>query len=55
LARNRDKLDAIAAALVEREVLDDREIEQLIGPAPHWNGNGRSFSTPASAPEISMP
>ncbi|MEX0711275.1 MAG: AAA family ATPase, partial [Pirellulales bacterium] len=33
LAEHRDKLDAIANALSEREVLDDREIEELIGPA----------------------
>jgi cell division protease FtsH len=34
LEKNRDKLDQLANGLVEREVLDDREIEALIGPSP---------------------
>jgi len=33
LAQNRDKLERITKALEEREVLDEREIEELIGPS----------------------
>ena len=32
LTEHRDKLVVIAEALIEREILDDREIEELIGP-----------------------
>jgi cell division protease FtsH len=32
LKENRDKLDKISLALVEREIIDDNDIEQLIGP-----------------------
>ena len=35
LTENRDKLDTLAAALLEREVLDTEEIEELIGPSVH--------------------
>lgn len=42
LAANRDKLEKLAHSLQEREVLDEREIEALIGPArnrtPSTNG-----------------
>ncbi|HVX12253.1 MAG TPA: ATP-dependent zinc metalloprotease FtsH [Pirellulales bacterium] len=34
LDKNRDKLDQLAGALAEHEVLDNREIEELIGPSP---------------------
>lgn len=32
LKQNRDKLDKVSLALVEREIIDDTEIEELIGP-----------------------
>lgn len=42
LEENRDKLDAIAKGLVEREILDEADIEALIGPSvnrlPESNG-----------------
>ena len=34
LSDNRDQLDKLAHALAEHEVLDDREIEAIIGPSP---------------------
>ena len=33
IAEHRDKLDALANALLEREEIDQQEVEQLIGPA----------------------
>jgi cell division protease FtsH len=33
LEEHRDKLNAVARALIEREILDEREIEAIIGPA----------------------
>jgi cell division protease FtsH len=44
LQEHRAKLDALAEALVEREILDDKEIEQLIGPTgnrPSEQRNGK--------------
>jgi cell division protease FtsH len=42
LQENRDKLETLSQALQEREILDEREIQVLIGPAtnriPHSNG-----------------
>jgi cell division protease FtsH len=35
LAEHRDKLDAVAQALEQKEVLDEFEVEQLIGPSAH--------------------
>jgi cell division protease FtsH len=35
LAQHRDKLDSVAKSLEEKEVLDEVEFEQLIGPPPH--------------------
>jgi len=35
LTEHRDKLGALASALLEREVLESAEIEQLIGPSVH--------------------
>ncbi|HEV2971856.1 MAG TPA: ATP-dependent zinc metalloprotease FtsH [Pirellulales bacterium] len=37
LAERREKLDAVAHALEEKEVLDDAEIEELIGPSAYKN------------------
>lgn len=38
LKEHRDKLDALADALLEDEELDDKEITDLIGPSVHQNG-----------------
>jgi cell division protease FtsH len=35
LSDNREQLDKLANELAEREILDDREIEILIGPSPN--------------------
>ncbi len=35
LAQHRDKLDAVAHALEENEVLDETEVEELIGPSAY--------------------
>ncbi len=44
LSQHRDKLDSVAKALEEKEVLDEEEFEQLIGPPPHrrLSMNGQS-------------
>lgn len=34
LETNRDKLEALSMALLEREELDEKEIEEIIGPSP---------------------
>src|SRR5262249_37191488 len=54
LATNRDKLATMAHALQEREILDEREIEALIGPArnrtPSVNGQAVAATTTTDAP-----
>jgi len=35
LTEHHDKLDSLAAALLEHEIIDNSEIEQLIGPSTH--------------------
>jgi cell division protease FtsH len=53
LATNRDKLDKMAHSLQEREILDEREIEALIGPprnrTPSVNGQALA-ATSSDAP-----
>ncbi|HUY92736.1 MAG TPA: ATP-dependent zinc metalloprotease FtsH [Pirellulales bacterium] len=51
LSDNRDKLDKLANTLAEHEILDDREIEGLIGPSPNRgiSSNGK-FVVEASKP-----
>ena len=42
LAQNRQKLDALAKELAEHEILDEKEIEVILGPAvSRVSGNGR--------------
>lgn len=43
LAQNREKLETLAAALEDHEVLDESEIEMLIGPSAH-ESNGRPIA-----------
>lgn len=47
LTENRDKLDSLAHALVQREELGDKEIVELIGPSVHHREDRPSFVTPA--------
>ena len=42
---HRATLDALAAALIERETLDTPEVMEILGPLPKWpeaNGNGKA-------------
>jgi cell division protease FtsH len=52
LSQHRGKLDSVAAALEEKEVLDEEEFEQLIGPPPHrklnMNGQPNGSKLPAA-------
>jgi cell division protease FtsH len=48
LSENRDKLDRLALALETREMLDDTEVEEIIGPAvPRRAGESMPGSDPA--------
>ena len=59
LAQHRDKLDAVAHALEENEVLDDVEVAELIGPSAYRpkvasNGKPHDESTaPAGSESVS--
>jgi cell division protease FtsH len=46
IAEHRDKLDMLAAALLDREVLDEDEIRELIGPSIHH------LKSPANLPAL---
>jgi len=41
LARHRETLDRLAAALMEKETLDTAELMAILGPLPVWSGQGR--------------
>jgi cell division protease FtsH len=41
LVREREKLDKLAEALLEREELDDKEIEAVLGRSAHAKDNGK--------------
>ncbi|HEX7447481.1 MAG TPA: ATP-dependent zinc metalloprotease FtsH [Pirellulales bacterium] len=51
LDKNRDQLDKLATTLAEQEILDDREIEALIGPSPTRgiSSNGKAALAGAAA------
>jgi cell division protease FtsH len=51
LEEHRDKLDALATRLCEREILDEKEIEAIIGPSPNRaSSNGHvPHKTPVEA------
>jgi cell division protease FtsH len=58
LTRQRDKLEKLAAALIEQEELDSRGIAELIGPSVHTRGesNGKPITVgppPKEAPQES--
>ena len=53
LETNRDKLVALAEALVEREILDDTEIAELIGPAAADQGPDHAATEIPSPSETS--
>jgi cell division protease FtsH len=50
LHKHRDKLDKVAKELIKREVLDEDEIEDLIGPSAYvaHEGNGSAAGEPQS-------
>jgi cell division protease FtsH len=49
LSQHREKLDKLATTLEGEETLDERQIEELIGPAAHrLNGNGVTIDTSPS-------
>ncbi|MCE9552985.1 MAG: ATP-dependent zinc metalloprotease FtsH [Planctomycetes bacterium] len=50
LQEHRANLDRLAEALVEREILDDKEIEQLIGPTGNRPAELRNGAPKASKP-----
>jgi cell division protease FtsH len=41
LTRQRDKLEALAQRLLEKEELDEREIEEVLGKSVHYKRNGQ--------------
>ncbi|MDG2381880.1 MAG: ATP-dependent zinc metalloprotease FtsH [Pirellulaceae bacterium] len=43
LNESREKLDALATALVEREEVGEKDIVELIGPSVHHKKNGKPF------------
>jgi len=48
LSENRGKLDSLAGALEAREMLDDTEVQEIIGPAtPRRAGESMPGSDPA--------
>ena len=52
LEQHRDKLDAMARQLCEREILDEKEIEAIIGPSPNraaTNGHAPPHKTPVES------
>jgi len=49
LEEHRDKLDGMAQQLCEREILDEKEIEVIIGPSPNRAGNN-GHSPPHKTP-----
>ena len=50
LGEHRAKLDRLAQALVERELLDEREIEELIGPSVNRGQKDLSFVAATATP-----
>jgi len=55
LAQHRDKLDALATALEQREVLDEIEVEEIIGPSPYprASSNGQPMVPVADSGKVS--
>jgi hypothetical protein len=51
LLEKRDKLEALTQRLLEKEVLDKKEIEEILGSKPllEVNGNGQNGSSKLSA------
>jgi cell division protease FtsH len=52
LEQHHDKLTALAEALLEREILDESEIAELIGPSVHRDENRADVSTAASTSQV---
>jgi cell division protease FtsH len=47
LSEHRDKLDVLATTLEKEEVLEEKQIEELIGPSA-WASSGANHSSVAS-------
>ena len=54
LNQHRDKLDALATALEQREILDETEVEEIIGPSPYPR-TAPTAAPPAPASKSSPP
>ena len=50
LEENRDKLDMMADELCEREILDEKEIEAIIGPSPNRAERNGHVAMPHKTP-----
>jgi cell division protease FtsH len=50
LLEKRDKLDALAQALLREEELDEKEIAAILGPSVHASSNGKATHTPDGTP-----
>ncbi|MDQ1426535.1 MAG: cell division protease FtsH, partial [Acidimicrobiaceae bacterium] len=48
LTLHRETLDALAAALVEKETLDGEDLNAIIGPLPGWPPDGRAVNGAAT-------
>jgi hypothetical protein len=49
LSDHRDKLDSLAGALETREMLDDTEVVEIIGPAAPRRGEAAADATASQA------
>jgi len=54
LSQNRDRLDTLATALIEREVIDDQDIEKLIGPSANPRVESSGQPTNASSADTCL-
>lgn len=50
LLEKREKLDALAQALLREEELDEKEIAAILGPSVHTSSNGKATHTPDGTP-----
>ncbi len=55
LEQNRDKLDTLAKTLCEREILDEKEIEVIIGPSPNRAASNGHVNVPHKTPVEQVP
>jgi cell division protease FtsH len=50
LTQHREKLDALAGALEQREMLDESEVEEILGPSPHPRSSANGKPPPNLIP-----